>query len=105
MTATALFTASFATSSALSFASLIPYPFSFILQSLVQFYVLLIILWAVLSWFNQGRGVVNDVYQVLDRFVSPFVNIFRRFLPSAGGMDFSPLVAILLLQIVLRLLL
>jgi uncharacterized protein YggT (Ycf19 family) len=84
---------------------LVPYPLNTVLIGLVQFYVLIIIVWAVLSWFNQSRGgAIHDIYEILDRIVSPFINLFRRFIPTAGGMDFSPLIAIILLQIVLRLL-
>ncbi|MDR1184739.1 MAG: YggT family protein [Coriobacteriales bacterium] len=82
--------------------SLIPYPFGMVLQAFVQFYVLLIIVWAVLSWFNKGVGAVNDIYQILDRIVSPYINLFRRFIPAAGGMDFSPLIAIIVLQVLLQ---
>jgi YggT family protein len=86
------------------FAPLIPYPLSTILSGLVQFYVLLIIAWAILSWFRQGEGFIADVYGILDKVVSPFIDLFKRFIPTAGGIDFSPLVAIILLQFVLRLL-
>jgi YggT family protein len=85
--------------------SLVPYPLNMLLSSLVQFYVLLIIAWAVLSWFNQGTGFIGDIYRILDRVVDPYVSLFRRFIPLAGGMDFSPFVAIIVLQIVFRLLL
>jgi YggT family protein len=86
------------------FVSLVPYPLNRILYSLVQLYVIIIIVWAVLSWFNKGKGLISDIYDILDRIVSPYVNLFRRFIPSAGGMDFSPLIAIILLQVVARLL-
>jgi YggT family protein len=33
------------------------------------------------------------------------VRIFKRFIPPLGGMDFSPLVALVVLQIVARFLL
>jgi uncharacterized protein YggT (Ycf19 family) len=82
--------------------ALVPYPLNVLLQALVQFYVLIIIVWAVISWFNKGSGLANDIYQILDRIVSPYINLFRRFIPSAGGLDFSPLIAIILLQVVLR---
>jgi uncharacterized protein YggT (Ycf19 family) len=82
--------------------SLVPYPLSLILNAVGEFYVLLIVGWAILSWFNKGRGLVNDVYQILDRIVSPYINLFRRFIPAAGGIDFSPLIAIIILQILLR---
>jgi YggT family protein len=75
-----------------------------ILMYAINFYVLIIVAWAILSWFNKGSGVVNDIYQALDKIVSPFVDIFRRFIPTAGGMDFSPFIAIIVLQIVGRML-
>jgi uncharacterized protein YggT (Ycf19 family) len=70
----------------------------------VQFYVILIIAWAILSWFKQGTGFVNDLYGILDKIVDPYVGLFRRFIPVAGGMDFSAFVAIIVLQVVLGLL-
>jgi YggT family protein len=85
-------------------APLIPYPFSTIVTGLVQFYVLLIIVWAILSWFQRSGGIINDLYLILDRIVSPFIDLFRKFIPTAGGFDFSPIIAIILLQLVLRLL-
>jgi uncharacterized protein YggT (Ycf19 family) len=90
---------------AIALFSLVPYPLSMILSSLVQFYVLLIIAWAILSWFKQDRGFISDLYGILDKVVDPYVSLFRRFIPVAGGMDFSPLVAIIVLQVVFRLLL
>jgi YggT family protein len=90
---------------AAAFVSLVPYPLNAFLGSLLQFYVIIIVVWAILSWFNKGGGLVNDIYNILDKIVSPYVNLFRRFIPSAGGMDFSPLIAIILLQVVGRLLL
>jgi uncharacterized protein YggT (Ycf19 family) len=92
-----------ATTAAATFVSLVPYPLNQILSSLVQFYVILIIVWAVLSWFNKGEGTVSDIYNILDKVVSPFIDLFRRFIPSGGGIDFSPFIAIILLQIVARL--
>jgi YggT family protein len=80
-------------------------PIVAILQNIINIYVLVIIAWAILSWFNQGRGLVSDIYNALDKIVSPYVDIFRRFIPRAGGMDFSPFVAIIVLQLFSRLLL
>ncbi|HBT94634.1 MAG TPA: YggT family protein [Coriobacteriia bacterium] len=75
-----------------------------ILMYAINLYVFIVIAWAILSWFNKGSGVVNDIYQALDKIVAPFVDIFRRFIPATGGMDFSPLIAIIVLQLVGRLL-
>jgi uncharacterized protein YggT (Ycf19 family) len=85
--------------------SIIPYPLNSIIYSVINFYMIVIIVWALLSWVNKGSGFINDLYQMLDKLVEPYVGLFRRFIPAAGGMDFSALVAILVLQIVARILL
>jgi YggT family protein len=85
-------------------AGILPYSIANILMMVVNFYVLIIIVWCILSWFGNlnGKGIINDVYRALDTIVAPFINLFRRFIPPMGGMDFSPIIAILLLQLVAR---
>ena len=56
-----------------------------------------LILQAVLSWINPYSSVAPLVNQ-LSR---PILDPIRRFVPSISGVDLSPLVAILLLQVVL----
>ena len=34
----------------------------------------------------------------IDRIVSPYMNLFRRFIPPLGGMDFSPIVGLFVLS-------
>ena len=53
-----------------------------------------------LSWTNPGGGggLVAFVYQMTEPILAPI----RRFLPSTGGIDWSPLVAMLLLGVVVR---
>jgi YggT family protein len=54
----------------------------------------------VLSWTNPGGGggLVAFVYQMTEPILAPI----RRFLPSTGGIDWSPLIAMLLLGVVVR---
>ena len=74
---------------------------------LVNFVRLLVtVLWflliarVVLSWTNPmgGGGVVAFIYQATEPILAPI----RRVLPATGGIDWSPLVAMLLLGVVLR---
>ncbi|MDR1089364.1 MAG: YggT family protein [Coriobacteriales bacterium] len=76
-----------------------------ILRSIIDLYCLIIFVWAMLSWFQTANKTVRDIYRVLDRVVAPYVKLFRRFIPPVGGMDLSPLIALLVLQILSRLLL
>ncbi|MGH2851372.1 MAG: YggT family protein [Solirubrobacteraceae bacterium] len=46
----------------------------------------------------------DAVLTFLRDVTEPYLRIFRRILPSFGGLDFSPLVAVIVLQAVARLL-
>ena len=61
----------------------------------------LLIARVVLSWTNPmgGGGVVAFIYQATEPILAPI----RRVLPPTSGVDWSPLIAMLLLGVVLRL--
>jgi YggT family protein len=61
----------------------------------------LLIARVVLSWTNPmgGGGVVAFIYQATEPILAPI----RRFLPPTSGVDWSPLIAMLLLGVILRL--
>ena len=59
-----------------------------------------LILQAVLSWINPYSPLAAPAYQL----TRPLLDPIRRILPTISGIDLSPLVAILLLQVVLMLL-
>ena len=79
-----------------------------ILVGLCDFYVMLIFIYILMSWLPTNRGFIADVYQVLGTLCDPYLDIFRRIIPPVGGagmrVDFSPIVAIFVLQAVVRLL-
>ncbi len=52
---------------------------------------------SILSWFNLDRG--SPIIQVLDAITEPIIQPIRSIMPRLGMMDFSPLVAILLLNV------
>jgi len=60
----------------------------------------LLIARVVLSWTNPrgGGGVVAFIYQATEPILAPI----RRVLPATSGVDFAPLVAMLLLGVILR---
>jgi len=64
----------------------------------------LILARVILSWIrvNPYNPIVRFVYQVTDPILMPFQNLIWRLLPPGRGIyiDFSPLVAIIVLQIV-----
>jgi YggT family protein len=44
----------------------------------------------------------NQFRMAVDRFVNPMLRPIQRFVPSLGGLDFSPMILIILIQIVER---
>lgn len=56
-----------------------------------------VILGAILSWVNP----YSPIAPVVHRVSSPFLQPLRRFIPPIGGIDISPLVLLLLIQILL----
>jgi YggT family protein len=75
-----------------------------LLGELIHLYILAIIAAVVISMLI-SFGVINArsqfVYTIADflnRLTNPFLNPIRRMLPDLGGIDISPVIAILLLE-------
>ena len=56
----------------------------------------LLIVYAVLSWVPGAQPMLLDL---VGRLAEPLVRPLRRFIPLLGGVDLSPLAAIVLLQV------
>lgn len=75
------------------------------LSTLIYVYTLLIILYIVIQLlFAAGlrppySRTTDAILGFLRDICEPFLRIFRRVLPSLGGIDFSPIVAILVLGV------
>ena len=70
----------------------------------------LIIIQVVLSWLfafnvlNASSGGVRAFVMALDKITAPLYRPIRRILPDFGGIDFSPLVILILIQVLKKLL-
>jgi YggT family protein len=69
------------------------------ISSLLNIYSLLILIRALLSWFSPNP--YNRLYQLLIRVTEPVLGPIRRIVPLQG-IDISPLVAILLIDLVIK---
>lgn len=71
----------------------------FVVNNLFQIYFWLILVRCLLSfvpsidWYKQPFAAVRDVTDL-------YLNIFRRIIPPINGWDLSPIVAILVLQVI-----
>ena len=77
------------------------------LQSFVtvftSIYILCILGYVLLSWIQLPySGVAATLQRFLDEVVRPYLNIFRRLLPTLGPIDLSPIVAVVVLLVAAR---
>ena len=71
--------------------------FNFV-RLLCEVFTLLIIARAILSWFSPRP--TNMLAIILYRVTEPLLSPLRRVIPRAGMIDFTPLAAIILLQLI-----
>ncbi|HET9814018.1 MAG TPA: YggT family protein [Sphingomicrobium sp.] len=70
----------------------------------------IIIIQVILSWLfafnvlNTSSGGVRAFVVALDRITAPIYRPIRSILPDFGGIDFSPLVVLILIQVIKKLL-
>ena len=75
-----------------------------LLDSVITIYLWIIIINAILSWlvaFNILNTQNRFVFSVLDatyKLTDPALNRIRRFIPTFGSVDISPVILILLLM-------
>jgi YggT family protein len=69
------------------------------LANFLQIYLLLIFVRILLTWFPTVSWM-NQIASFLSPITDPYLNVFRSFIPPIGGLDLSPLLAILVLQVV-----
>lgn len=71
---------------------------SYVLDTVLFLYMWIIIIRALISWVNPDPW--NPIVQFLNRVTDPVLYTIRRRMPFsfAGGMDFSPIIAILIIM-------
>jgi YggT family protein len=69
------------------------------LATFVTFYSYLLIIRVLLTWFPTIDWY-NQPFAALGQITDPYLNLFRSIIPPLGGMDFSPILAFLALNIV-----
>jgi uncharacterized protein YggT (Ycf19 family) len=64
-------------------------------------YSITILLYILTSWLRLPYSpTLNRIQRFLYDVCEPYLRVFRRFLPSFGGLDLSPMVALIMLWVV-----
>lgn len=73
----------------------------FLLDTILSLYTYVVIAQVILSWLvafnvvNTHNRIVGTIGEVLYRLTEPVLGQIRRFVPSVGGLDLSPLILLL----------
>ncbi|OYQ65874.1 YggT family protein [Aerococcus sp. 1KP-2016] len=68
-----------------------------ILQDLIYVYTLVLVVYALLSWFPGARD--SRFGQLIERLAYPYLSFFDNLIPSIGGVSFSVLIGVVVLQL------
>jgi len=83
-------------------------PFLEVIMFLLNFYMWIVIAAVILSWLiafnviNTRNQFVAMVADVLYRLTEPVFRPIRQLMPNLGGIDFSPLIVLLIIYIIQR---
>ncbi len=83
--------------------------FYILIAKLLGVYQLIIFVWVVLGWLQMYNALpysrpLHIIMEILYRLTEPVLGFFRRLLPPMGGLDLSPLIAILGIEVLIMIL-
>lgn len=76
----------------------------FVANALLSLLSLAIFVWVVLSWLfvldiiNRNNRFVGQIAYALERFTAPVLAPLRAVVPNLGGIDITPIIALILIQ-------
>lgn len=68
------------------------------LATFITIYSYVVIIRILLTWFPTISWY-DQPFSTLSQLTDPYLNLFRSIIPPLGGIDLSPILAILLLQV------
>ena len=78
--------------------------FAYIIYQILQLYKYAVIIYVILSMLvsfnviNYNNSLVSIIMDFLYRLTEPLLKIIRRFLPSFGAIDLSPVILIIIIE-------
>lgn len=69
------------------------------LATFLNIYFVLLVIRVLLSWFPNVDWL-SPPFSVISQLTDPYLNLFRSIIPPLGGLDLSPILAFIVLQLV-----
>ena len=76
----------------------------YFLHQLLTLYQIVLFVWIILGWMQAYNALpynrfLHTVMEIMHKLTEPVLRPIRSFLPTLGGLDFSPLVVFLLIYL------
>ena len=82
-----------------AFSGLTMLTIAYLLRTILYIYLFIIIVQVIISWVNPN--VYNPITTIMYQISEPILKPIRQFIPSSGGLDFSPLVALIIINLLM----
>ena len=82
-----------------AFSGLTMLTIAYLLKTILYIYLFIIIIQVIISWINPN--VYNPITTIMYQISEPILKPIRQFIPSSGGLDFSPLVALIIINLLM----
>ena len=82
------------------------HPVLWLIVTILDIYVWVLIATVIMSWLiafniiNRGNDIVRQVNYALFRLTEPVLGPIRRVMPDLGGLDISPVIAIIVIYFI-----
>ena len=71
-----------------------------ILWAVVNVYVLLIIVYVIMTYVTLTNKTVQDIFDFLEKVCEPYLKLFRKLIPPISGKyDITPIIAVVVLEV------
>ena len=70
------------------------------LSLVLRIYEVMVLVYIFMSWVPESRS--TQLGRFLAGMVEPYLSIFRKFIPPIGMIDFSPIIAFIVLDIAMQ---
>ncbi len=70
------------------------------LSLVLRVYETMMLIYILMSWVPESRS--TQLGRVLGSMVEPYLSIFRKIIPPIGMIDFSPIIAFIILDIAMQ---
>ena len=82
-----------------AFSGLTMLTIAYLLRTILYIYLFIIIIQVIISWINPNA--YNPITTIMYQISEPILKPIRQFIPSSGGLDFSPLVALIIINLLM----